>query len=179
MAVLVHFETHSTTLDNEAGVATGWLPGSLSEAGRFEAQALGGRILSREPAAVFSSDLGRARETFETAVDPDQIAVFYDWRLRECNYGDMNGASRAEVMGRIEDHLYEPYPGGESWNDAISRAEATVSDISRMWNGATVVIIGHVSTRWALERYVYGRTLDELINEEFAWQPGWSYMVNG
>ena len=28
------YETHSTTLDNEQGRATGWLPGVLSAAGR-------------------------------------------------------------------------------------------------------------------------------------------------
>jgi hypothetical protein len=35
------FETHSTTEDNEAGRATGWLPGRLSPRGRAEAAELG------------------------------------------------------------------------------------------------------------------------------------------
>ena len=38
MTVEIIFETHSITVDNEAGIATGWLPGRLSAAGR-EAQA--------------------------------------------------------------------------------------------------------------------------------------------
>jgi hypothetical protein len=33
MAVEIVFETHSLTTDNEAGVATGWLGGQLSERG--------------------------------------------------------------------------------------------------------------------------------------------------
>ena len=33
MTVTLIYETHSTTLDNERGIATGWLPGELSEAG--------------------------------------------------------------------------------------------------------------------------------------------------
>ncbi len=33
MTVSVVFETHSTTVDNEQGRATGWLPGQLSERG--------------------------------------------------------------------------------------------------------------------------------------------------
>jgi len=41
MAISLVYETHSTTLDNEAGVATGWLPGELSPAGRGGARELG------------------------------------------------------------------------------------------------------------------------------------------
>ena len=34
MAVTIIYETHSTTVDNERGIATGWLGGALSERGR-------------------------------------------------------------------------------------------------------------------------------------------------
>jgi hypothetical protein len=33
VAVSIVYETHSITTDNEDGIATGWLPGRLSEAG--------------------------------------------------------------------------------------------------------------------------------------------------
>jgi hypothetical protein len=36
-------------------------------------------------------------------------------------------------------------------------------------------VIGHVATRWALERRVCGRPLEELAAEEFVWEPGWEY----
>ena len=38
MAIELVFETHSTTVDNEQGHATGWLPGQLSDRGRTQAQ---------------------------------------------------------------------------------------------------------------------------------------------
>ena len=41
MPITLVYETHSTTLDNEAGIATGWLPGELSEEGLRQAVALG------------------------------------------------------------------------------------------------------------------------------------------
>jgi broad specificity phosphatase PhoE len=43
MSVDVVFETHSTSVDNEHGIATGWLEGSLSEAGKLQAESLGDR----------------------------------------------------------------------------------------------------------------------------------------
>ena len=43
MATTLVFETHSITTDNERGVATGWHPGELSDAGRALAVELGVR----------------------------------------------------------------------------------------------------------------------------------------
>ncbi len=179
MSVLVHFETHATTVDNEIGVATGWLPGTLSEAGRYQAEFLGTRLHGREPDAVITSDLKRARDTVGLGRCDGDLPVFYDGRLRECHYGDLTGADRNDVLGPIERYLYEPYPGGESWSEALDRVEAAIIDIARYWNGGTVVVVGHVSTRWALDRFVLGRTLEDLAREDFAWQPGWTYIVNG
>jgi len=58
----VAFETHSTTVDNERGRATGWLPGELSDQGRRQAAELGGRRARPGDGieAVFCSDLARA-----------------------------------------------------------------------------------------------------------------------
>lgn len=60
MGIEIVFETHSTTEDNEAGRATGWLPGRLSEQGRAQARELGRRRARDGIAAVFCSDLRRA-----------------------------------------------------------------------------------------------------------------------
>ena len=57
MAIEIVFETHSTTEDNEAGRATGWLPGRLSEQGRARARELGRRRARDGIAAVFLADL--------------------------------------------------------------------------------------------------------------------------
>jgi len=67
MAVEIVFETHSTSEDNERGVATGWLPGALSLTGREQSVALGARRRDQSFAVVFTSDLRRAVETAELA----------------------------------------------------------------------------------------------------------------
>lgn len=54
MPIEIVFETHSTTEDNEAGRATGWLPGRLSARGREQAAELGRRRAADGLAAVFS-----------------------------------------------------------------------------------------------------------------------------
>src|SRR5262249_31073034 len=91
MTIELVYETHSTTVDNEAGIATGWLEGRLSDRGREQAAELGDRRRDDGLAAVFTSDLGRAIETAEIAFAGSELPVHRDSRLRECNYGEMNG----------------------------------------------------------------------------------------
>ena len=65
-------------------------------------------------AAVFSSDLGRAVETAAIAFDGSGIPALHDWRLRECDYGQLNGMPADEMhRGRLG-HLDWPYPGGKA-----------------------------------------------------------------
>src|SRR5258708_36854624 len=86
------FETHSTSEDNERGIATGWLPGRLSPLGREQAAELGRRRHADGIAAVFCSDLARAAETASIAFAGSGIPILADWRLRECDYGELNGS---------------------------------------------------------------------------------------
>jgi len=80
--VQVVYETHSTTTDNEAGVATGWRHGRLSERGRRQARELGERRRNDGIAAVFTSDLQRAVETAQIAFAGSDITVYQDPSLQ-------------------------------------------------------------------------------------------------
>jgi len=175
MSVAVVFETHSITEDNESGVGTGWHPGRLSAAGREQARLLGERRRNDGVAAIFTSDLERALETVAIAFGDTGIPVFHDWRLRECNYGDLNG-TEAAIAERFE-YIDRPYPGGESWTQAIERALSFLSDLSR-WGGRRVLVLGHAATWRALARYASGKTVAEVMSEPFNWQPGWEYEIS-
>jgi broad specificity phosphatase PhoE len=179
MTIEIVFETHSWSTDNERGFATGWLPGELSERGRAEARQLGERRRGTGLAAVFSSDLRRAVQTAEIAFGQDGPPLLLDWRLRECDYGELNGAPAAEVHGDRTARLIEPYPGGESWQQAVERVAGFLRDLPSRWAGRRVLLIGHVATRWALDHYLDGRSLTELASAEFDWQPGWTYRLDG
>jgi 2,3-bisphosphoglycerate-dependent phosphoglycerate mutase len=87
MAIQLVYETHATTLDNEQGRATGWLPGQLSQRGREQARQLGRRRPADGITAVFSSDLARATQTEAEAFGRSSTPLLLDWRLRECDYG--------------------------------------------------------------------------------------------
>lgn len=175
MATTIVFETHALSEDNERGVASGWAHSRLSERGRRLAGELGERRRNDGIAVVFSSDLRRAVETTEIAFPSGRPPVLLDWRLRECDYGDRNGTSAdAHVRDRAR-YLDQPYPGGESWRQAIARVARWLDDLNLRWAGARVLVVGHVATRWALDHHLDGVPLETLVATDFAWQEGWEY----
>jgi 2,3-bisphosphoglycerate-dependent phosphoglycerate mutase len=178
VGISVVFETHATTVDNEQGRATGWLPGQLSALGRDQARELGQRRENDGIAAVFCSDLARAVQTAELAFGQSAIPVLHDWRLRECDYGRRNGMPAAELHGRRHEYLDRAYPGGESWRQATGRVNRFLTDLPPGWTGQRVLVIGHVATRWGLDHHLHGVPLEQLAREEFAWQAGWEYQVS-
>ncbi|HEY2550789.1 MAG TPA: histidine phosphatase family protein [Streptosporangiaceae bacterium] len=177
MAVELVFETHCTSMDNEAGRATGWQPGELSEKGRIQAHQLGVRRRDDQISAVFSSDLARAAQTAQTAFAGTPIPVLLDWRLRECDYGERNGMPITELRASRRKHLDRPYPGGESWRAAVARVGRCLDDLPIRWNGQRVLVIGHRATHWALEHLLRDVPLEELSVLDLAWQPGWEYLI--
>ena len=83
---------------------------------------------------MVSSDLRHAVETAEIAFGDTGMPIRYDWRLRECDFGERNGSPAAEVRRDRLDFCDRPYPGGESHRQAIARvargaARASLGDI--------------------------------------------------
>jgi broad specificity phosphatase PhoE len=172
------YETHSTTTDNEQGIATGWLPGRLSEAGRGQARALGKRRRDDGLAVVFASDLARAVETAEIAFAGSGLEVRHDRRLRECNYGELNGRPVAEIDVERLYRIDEPFPAGESYRDVVDRTQSFLDGLSPEYDDSRVLLIAHSANRWALEHLVLGTALEDLVAAPFAWREGWTYRVD-
>jgi alpha-ribazole phosphatase/probable phosphoglycerate mutase len=177
MAVEIVFETHSLTEDNERGVATGWLDGRLSARGREFAAELGTRRRTDGIAVVFTSDLGRAVETADIAFSRSGIPIIKDWRLRECNYGDLNGMPVARLEAERLRHIDIAYPGGESYRQVVARMAGLLVDLARDRDGERALLIGHTATRWALDHLLTGIPLEDLVDAPFGWREGWTYTL--
>ncbi|HKS92291.1 MAG TPA: histidine phosphatase family protein [Tepidiformaceae bacterium] len=175
MAVQLVFETHSTTADNEAGIATGWLPGDLSLVGRQNARDLGVRRRHDGLAAVYLSDLARAVETATIAFEGSSIPLYQDARLRECNYGQLDGTPSIGLNRRS--HIVEPFPGGQSYRDVTAQMAAFLHDIQSRHEGERILLISHSANRWALEHLLNNIPLEDLIDAPFEWQEGWEFTL--
>lgn len=177
MAVEVIFETHSISVDNEEGLASGWLPGRLSARGRALARELGSRRRGEPPDVIFVSDLARAVETAEIAFADSGIPMRQDARLRECNYGELNGVPAARLANERSGHINEPFPGGQSYRDVVEATRSFLRELAAEWDGRRVLLISHSANRWALDCLLGGQRLEALVDAPFGWQEGWCYTL--
>ena len=170
------FETHSLTTDNERGIATGWLGGTLSARGLVLAAELGARRRD-DVDAVLCSDLARAVETARVAFGGTHVPVVLDWRLREVSYGELNG-SRVELIEPERRHRVDtPFPAGESYREVATRVAEVLEEVRSERGGQRVLVIGHTATRWALDHLLDGRPLEDVVARPFDWREGWEYNV--
>jgi broad specificity phosphatase PhoE/GNAT superfamily N-acetyltransferase len=178
MPVRLVFETHATTVDNEIGVATGWLPGELSPTGIANAADLGRRRRDDGIDLVVTSDLQRAMQTVAVAFDGGGPPVLADARLREVDYGALNGASVDQVHAQRRQRVDEPFPGGgQSYRDVVRAVADLLAELRRDRDGQRVLLVGHAATRFALDHLLTARPLEAAVAAPFAWQEGWEYLL--
>ncbi len=177
MALQLVYETHAITTDNDAGIATGWLPGKLAPRGRETAAELGARRRDDGLDAIYVSDLERALDTVRIAFAGSSVPVVVDERLRECNYGRLNGMPRARLEAERADHVDTPWPDGQSYREVVEQTRTLLHDLIERHDGDRVLLVAHSANRIALDHLLQGRDLAELLAAPFDWQPGWEYLV--
>jgi len=170
VSVQIIFEYHSTSVDNEAGVAPGWRDPPLSARGREQAKELGERHHGEQIAAIFPSDLKRAIQTAEIAF-PVGVPIHPDHRLREYDYGTMTGSPPELIHAERPRRVDTPFPEGESLKDVAERVRSFLDDLARDWDGNRVVIVGHGATKLALDHLLGGLPLEEAASQTFKWEP--------
>lgn len=175
--VTIWFEPHSTSLDNEAGLASGWNDVDLSELGTKQSIELAKRCEKRGIDAIFCSDLQRAVKSVVPFANQNKLPVYVDERLRECHYGDMTQASKKEVDAVKLLHVSQAFPNGESYVDCVHRMRDFLQDIKEKYDGKTVLVVGHRATQYSIENYINGKPLPEVIAAPWHWQPGWKYLL--
>ncbi len=174
----VIFETHSTSVDNEDGVASGHWDAPLSALGKLQAAELGLRYGPGTVRGVFCSDLQRSYRTAEIAFrERGDITVRKDPRLRECDYGNWNRAARSRVDSSRAGRVHLPFPNGESYVECANRVRAFLVDLWQESQYPRALIIGHRATQYALEHLLNGKRLEDVIGEQWTWQPGWTYSL--
>lgn len=175
----ITYFVHGTTTDNQTKVATGWLPGELSDIGKQQAKNLGDIVTSRNFNIVFCSDLQRAIDSAKLGFS-NKYEIIQDTRLRECNYGDMNGKPQ-NFKDNMTDFVDTPFPNGESYKDVEKRMIDFIKYLKMDWDGKHIAIVAHQAPQLALDVIVKGKTWQQAIDEDWrkrkAWQPGWNYEV--
>lgn len=176
MQLKIIYYVHSTSIDNINHVCSGWNDVELSEKGIMQAKNLSS-LTSYNFDVLFTSDLKRAKDTAKLAWP--NIDAIEDIRLRECNYGDLDGLSKDLV--KYEEHIDNKFPNGESLKDVESRMRDFIEYLKENCAGKTIGIIAHRATQLALEVILNNMTWVDAIANDWRnvgnWEPGWVYEI--
>jgi len=170
----IYFAAHATTTDNEVKLSSGWKNVGLSELGIQQAKEIGNTFKDIKIDLICCSDLKRAVDTVNIAFG-DKYLIIADERLRELNYGDFNGKPSKVVESIKKEHIKEPYPNGESYEQAIARTHEFYQELKEKHPDKTVLVVGHRATQYGLDTLVGGKTIEECLSVSFKWQPYWEY----
>ena len=143
---------HGLTEFNQQGIFQGQSDSRLTEEGLSQARRLAPRIRALTTSRfLYTSDLGRSRQTAELIRDPDHHELIDDPGLRERGYGLFEGLRKADIQG-LHPEVWSRYesgdpdyavPGGESEREFRQRAVEAVDAIADRHPGELVVAVTH------------------------------------
>ncbi len=145
---------HGETPSNRELRYLGSLDEPLTDTGLRQAACLAGALSDLPLAAVYASPLQRAAQTGERIAAGLRIPLRAEPRLREQRFGDWEGLTRSEVLGRGDadrarllhwegDPAAAP-PGGESLATVEGRVKELLADLAASHPGAWVTLVSHV-----------------------------------
>lgn len=182
MSVKITNFAHGADADEDKKISSGWSDVGLSELGVEQTKELKEKIKDIKFDVVFCSDLKRAVDT-ASLVFGDSVSIIQDTRLRECNYGKLNGAPTSVVEPMCESEcIYDKFPEGESYENVKSRVADFLEFLKKNYDGKNVAMVAHKATQLSLDVLLKGKTWKEALAEDWrkqkAWQPGWKYELD-
>ena len=174
---LIYF-VHGTTYDNADKKCSGWKQVELNDLGKEQAANLGRINENIGFDIIFTSDLIRAIDSANIAFP--NVPKIQDKRLRECNYGDLDGEDKNLII--YENHIDDMFPNGESLKDVERRVRSFIEDIIKNYKGKTIGIVAHRAPQLAFEVITKNISWKEAIENDWRktgdWKPGWKYDID-
>jgi probable phosphoglycerate mutase len=155
---------HGETAWNRERRMQGTTDTQLSDVGRAQARALGRRLAGRGFAALYASDLARARDTARTIAEHADRDIVTDPRLQERRFGIFEGLTVEEIVARYPDEHVRfasrdpdyAVPGGESARSFTERCIGCLAEIAGRHPGHEVVVVTHGLVLDSLYRAAHG-----------------------
>jgi len=142
---------HGETEWNLAGRIQGHSDSRLTARGAEQGRRAAERLAGLDIAAVYASDLGRARETGELIAAPHGLPVKTVQELRERCYGAFEGRTAEEIRA-ADPYAFERWlgdrqglapPGGETQQELSERVMGALGEIAGAHPGGTVAVATH------------------------------------
>jgi broad specificity phosphatase PhoE len=120
----------------------------LNDLGRSQAREVAAALSGIDLAAVYSSDLARARDTAEAIAKVHDLEVTTDTAFREIDQGDWTGLTDTEIRRRWPDRWgtmrhHTARPGGESPEQVCARALEGLRRVVEAHPDGVVAVVSH------------------------------------
>ena len=157
---------HGETDWNLAHRLQGWTDRPLDDTGRKQAIDLAESLKGVHLDAIYSSTLSRSRDTAE-AVAGSSMTVKSLPGLRERNYGRFQGGSDTDpdYLKRVN-AWDDAMDGGETLNQLLARARASLDMIRREHPTGNVLIVAHRITNQMILRALLTLTPEQAVKIE-------------
>ena len=169
---IVFLARHAETVWNFERVFQGHQDSPLTERGLEQARRLGQRLASERLAAVYASDLGRARATAEAVAEAHGLTVRTHTGLREIDTGEWTGLPRRAVRSvpewsaQLDAYRDRPWehrmPGGETIGEVQARALAALREIAGSHAGESIAVVTHHLVVETIMARALGLELEQL-----------------
>jgi alpha-ribazole phosphatase len=161
---------HGETDWNSEGRWQGQEDVPLNANGWVQAQQMAHSLESAGIAAIYSSDLQRARQTAQLLAESTGAPLYLDSRLREIHQGEWQGMLLSEIQSRYgqanQDRLRDPLnfspPGGEPVAQVRGRVLAAAHEIIRRHPNATIAVVSHGFALALLITHLKDQPFDQL-----------------
>jgi broad specificity phosphatase PhoE len=144
---------HAESQGNLEGRIQGWADYPLTELGQRQAAQLAERLAQEESiGALISSPQQRAAETAQVIGEVLGLPVRFDARLKEYNFGPLNGLMPDEIIARFPvvraawevNRPWQPLPGEEGEPAFLARVREAMDEIvAGMAEDTTLAVVAH------------------------------------
>jgi len=156
---------HGETAWNVDTRIQGHLDIPLNDTGLWQARRVGAALADEPVAAIYTSDLQRARATAQAVADTTGAPLTLETGLRERGFGHFEGRTFGEIEAELPDEArrwrqrepdYAP-AGGESLTTLRTRIAHTVHRLAARHTGEQMVLVAHGGVLDALYRLATGQ----------------------
>jgi len=143
----------------------------LSSEGEAQLHALARELASKPLAAIYSSDLGRARLSAEILAAPHGITPIALPALREMSMGRWEGLTADEIQATEPEAFTDwmaqvgefPFPGGESVLKLAQRVMPVISQLVERHRGESIALVAHGGTNRVILCRTLGISLEKIL----------------
>ncbi|MBS3083212.1 histidine phosphatase family protein [Candidatus Pacearchaeota archaeon] len=154
---------HGETVENKEGIMQGQTHGKLSDMGLRQVEKLAEYLKNEKIDLIYSSDLGRCKESLAPLLQFINQKVIYTELLRERTKGIFDGKDSKQYHNWMLENPRKIPSGGENAQEVDARVDKFLKENIGKWKNKTVLIMAHGGTKISLLKILLG-TQHEHVN---------------